>query len=175
MSWFGWLWAPCNQPAAWSCLLPQLLLCLCPAAASTPAAMPARPPCRPCAAGVSVVWHVLGTLAFMIALLAVAPTHQSASYVFTQFDKPGAQRAEFVVLAAGPRRRCPGVVWPHGLAGFLERSCLAAPPRACLTTCSPPPLSHLACFKCALPSLQTWASPLAPSSSCWACSCPASR
>lgn len=29
-------------------------------------------------AGISVIWHVVGTFSFMIALLAVAPSHQSA-------------------------------------------------------------------------------------------------
>ena len=36
--------------------------------------------------GISVFWHVVGTFAFIIALLAVAPTHMSASYVFTSFN-----------------------------------------------------------------------------------------
>ncbi|KAI7839985.1 hypothetical protein COHA_006306 [Chlorella ohadii] len=38
--------------------------------------------------GISVIWHVVGTFSFMIALLAVAPSHQSAKYVFTEFSKP---------------------------------------------------------------------------------------
>lgn len=38
--------------------------------------------------GVSVVWHVIGTFCFMIALLAVAPSHASADYVFTHFNHP---------------------------------------------------------------------------------------
>lgn len=29
-------------------------------------------------AGISVIWHVVGTFSFMIALLVVAPSHQSA-------------------------------------------------------------------------------------------------
>ena len=39
--------------------------------------------------GISVFWHVVGTFVFIVALLAVAPTHQSASYVFGHFNKPG--------------------------------------------------------------------------------------
>lgn len=38
--------------------------------------------------GVSVVWHVVGTFVFIIALLAVAPSHQSAKFVFTHFNHP---------------------------------------------------------------------------------------
>ncbi|PSC69717.1 amino-acid permease [Micractinium conductrix] len=38
--------------------------------------------------GISVVWHVVGTFAFIAALLAVAPSHQSADYVFTSFNHP---------------------------------------------------------------------------------------
>ncbi|EFN58316.1 hypothetical protein CHLNCDRAFT_142334, partial [Chlorella variabilis] len=38
--------------------------------------------------GISVFWHVVGTFVFIVALLAVAPTHQSASYVFGHFNKP---------------------------------------------------------------------------------------
>lgn len=38
--------------------------------------------------GASVVWHVAGTLAFTIALPCVAPTHQSARFVFTEFNTP---------------------------------------------------------------------------------------
>ncbi|KAH8111566.1 APC amino acid permease [Phellopilus nigrolimitatus] len=34
---------------------------------------------------VSVWWHGLGTLAIVIAVLAAAPTHQSAAWVFTEF------------------------------------------------------------------------------------------
>ncbi len=36
--------------------------------------------------GVSAVWHVVGTFTLIILLLAVAPTHQSAEYVFTTFN-----------------------------------------------------------------------------------------
>jgi amino acid transporter len=36
--------------------------------------------------GISAVWHVVGTLAFMIILLAVAPSRQPASWVFGYFD-----------------------------------------------------------------------------------------
>lgn len=36
--------------------------------------------------GISVVWHIAGTVIYMIILLAVAPTHQPASYVFGQFN-----------------------------------------------------------------------------------------
>ncbi|BDA43078.1 Amino-acid permease BAT1 [Coccomyxa sp. Obi] len=35
--------------------------------------------------GVSVVWHVVGTFVLIILLPAVAPTHQSAEFVFTTF------------------------------------------------------------------------------------------
>ena len=34
---------------------------------------------------VSIWWHALGTTSFVIAVLAKAPTHQSAKFVFTQF------------------------------------------------------------------------------------------
>ncbi|KAJ3278665.1 hypothetical protein HK104_002142, partial [Borealophlyctis nickersoniae] len=34
---------------------------------------------------VSVWWHILGTVAIVVAILVKAPTHQSASYVFTQY------------------------------------------------------------------------------------------
>lgn len=33
---------------------------------------------------------MVGTFAFIAALLAVAPSHQSADYVFTSFNHPGA-------------------------------------------------------------------------------------
>ena len=36
--------------------------------------------------GVSAVWHLVGTFTLIILLPAVAPTHQSASYVFTTFN-----------------------------------------------------------------------------------------
>ncbi|GAB4822974.1 hypothetical protein N2152v2_010020 [Parachlorella kessleri] len=36
--------------------------------------------------GISVIWHVVGTAAFVIALPAVAPSHQSAKYVFSHFN-----------------------------------------------------------------------------------------
>lgn len=36
--------------------------------------------------GVSTVWHMVGTVTLIILLPAVAPTHQSAKYVFTEFD-----------------------------------------------------------------------------------------
>lgn len=35
--------------------------------------------------GISVVWHVVGTFVLIILLPAVAPTHQSAEFVFTTF------------------------------------------------------------------------------------------
>ena len=34
---------------------------------------------------VSIWWHALGTTSLVIAVLAKAPTHQSASFVFTEF------------------------------------------------------------------------------------------
>ncbi|KAJ7579107.1 APC amino acid permease [Mycena floridula] len=34
---------------------------------------------------VSVVWHAVGTFSLVVAILAKAPTHQSASFVFTTF------------------------------------------------------------------------------------------
>ncbi|KAH7099654.1 APC amino acid permease [Auriculariales sp. MPI-PUGE-AT-0066] len=34
---------------------------------------------------VSIVWHAVGTIAVIIAVLAAAPKHQSAKWVFTQF------------------------------------------------------------------------------------------
>lgn len=40
---------------------------------------------------VSIGWHAVGTTALVIAILAKAPTHQSAKFVFTQFiDNTGA-------------------------------------------------------------------------------------
>lgn len=35
--------------------------------------------------GASVVWHITGTFVLIILLPAVAPTHQSAEFVFTTF------------------------------------------------------------------------------------------
>ncbi len=35
--------------------------------------------------GFSSVWHMVGTLVIVIVLLAVAPTHQSGSFVFGTF------------------------------------------------------------------------------------------
>ena len=35
--------------------------------------------------GFSSVWHMVGTLVIVVVLLAVAPTHQSASFVFGKF------------------------------------------------------------------------------------------
>lgn len=54
--------------------------------------------------GVSVVWHCLGTAVFAIVVLAVAPTHQSASYVFGAFND-----------AAGSGVENPGYVYLLGL------------------------------------------------------------
>jgi hypothetical protein len=34
---------------------------------------------------VSILWHAIGTTSLVIAVLAKAPTHQSAKFVFTQF------------------------------------------------------------------------------------------
>ncbi len=34
----------------------------------------------------STVWHITGTIVLIILLPAVAPTHQSAAYVFTDFE-----------------------------------------------------------------------------------------
>ena len=34
---------------------------------------------------ISIFWHAVGTTAVIIAVLASAPTHQSAKWVFTQF------------------------------------------------------------------------------------------
>ena len=60
---------------------------------------------------VSVGWHALGTTALVIAVLAAAPKHQSATFVFTTFiDNTGAagvpgwsQRASvaYVVVVSG--------------------------------------------------------------------------
>ena len=36
--------------------------------------------------GISTVWHMVGTVAIIIILPSVAPTHKSGSYVFTNFD-----------------------------------------------------------------------------------------
>ena len=36
--------------------------------------------------GASTVWHIIGTFVLIILLPAVAPTHQSSSFVFTEFD-----------------------------------------------------------------------------------------
>jgi hypothetical protein len=33
----------------------------------------------------SILWHSIGTISLVIAVLAKAPTHQSAKFVFTQF------------------------------------------------------------------------------------------
>ena len=35
--------------------------------------------------GISTIWHMLGTVVLIILIPAVAPTHQSGSYVFTEF------------------------------------------------------------------------------------------
>lgn len=41
---------------------------------------------------ISVVWHATGTFALVIAILAKAPTHQSATFVFKTFvDNTGAE------------------------------------------------------------------------------------
>ena len=40
---------------------------------------------------VSVVWHVLGTIFLVILLPFVAPTHQSANFVFTEFYGVGSE------------------------------------------------------------------------------------
>ena len=50
--------------------------------------------------GISVFWHVAGTFAFIIALLAVAPTHMSASYVFTQFNNGRSEQAVKLVATS---------------------------------------------------------------------------
>ncbi len=34
----------------------------------------------------STVWHIIGTAVLIILLPAVAPTHQSSAFVFTEFD-----------------------------------------------------------------------------------------
>lgn len=39
--------------------------------------------------GFSSVWHMVGTLVIVIVLLAVAPTHQSRSFVFGTFYRVG--------------------------------------------------------------------------------------
>ena len=41
----------------------------------------------------SVWWHILGTLTIVIGLPIVAPTHQTAKWVFTEFISPGAAPA----------------------------------------------------------------------------------
>jgi hypothetical protein len=39
---------------------------------------------------ISVLWHILGTISIVIAVLAKAPTHQSGNFVFrTFFDGTG--------------------------------------------------------------------------------------
>lgn len=35
---------------------------------------------------VSAIWHIVGTFTLIILLLSVAPTHQTAEYVFTTFN-----------------------------------------------------------------------------------------
>ena len=35
---------------------------------------------------ISAVWHIVGVVVCIIVLPAVAPTHQSAKYVFTDFE-----------------------------------------------------------------------------------------
>ncbi len=56
---------------------------------------------------ISVWWHALGTVALVIVILAKAPTHQSASFVFTEFiDGTGgwgdrASHAYVVVIGVG--------------------------------------------------------------------------
>ena len=37
---------------------------------------------------ISAVWHIVGVVVCIIVLPAVAPTHQSAKYVFTDFEGP---------------------------------------------------------------------------------------
>lgn len=32
------------------------------------------------------MWHIIGTIVLIILLPSVAPTHQSATYVFTDFE-----------------------------------------------------------------------------------------
>ena len=57
---------------------------------------------------ISVWWHALGTFSLVIAILAKAPTHQSAKFVFTQFiDGTGgwgerASHAYVVVIGVCP-------------------------------------------------------------------------
>ena len=36
--------------------------------------------------GASTVWHIIGTFVLIILLPAVAPTHQTSAFVFTEFD-----------------------------------------------------------------------------------------
>lgn len=36
--------------------------------------------------GASTVWHIIGTFVLIILLPAVAPTHQTRAFVFTEFD-----------------------------------------------------------------------------------------
>jgi amino acid transporter len=44
---------------------------------------------------ISVWWHAVGTTSLVIAILAKAPKHQSAKFVFTQFiDGTGASGSE---------------------------------------------------------------------------------
>jgi hypothetical protein len=38
---------------------------------------------------VSIVWHIAVTAVFCAVLLAVAPTHQPAAFVFTKFQTAG--------------------------------------------------------------------------------------
>ena len=137
-------------------------------------------------AGISVIWHVVGTFAFMIALLAVAPQHQSAS---CECRAPAARCLSTgpgfagAGLGSAPARVAPAP-WGSAPAGPCKRadqtdrteptppsrspaSCFPEPPTSPLPlppqTCSPPSASRM------------WASAAPPSSSCWACSCRHSR
>jgi len=56
---------------------------------------------------------VVGTFAFIIALLVVAPTHMSADYVFTQFNHPGGQAGGRAGVQVG---RC---AWSSSLCVYV--------------------------------------------------------
>lgn len=48
---------------------------------------------------VSIFWHAFGTISLVIAVLAKAPTHQSARFVFTtSYDGVGASHAYVAII-----------------------------------------------------------------------------
>lgn len=53
---------------------------------------------------ISIWWHAVGTFAVIIAVLAAAPTHQSAKFVFTQFiDGTGEEQADGSIIGWSQR------------------------------------------------------------------------